>query len=125
MTGCDRGDVVLVNFVFSDESGTKLRPVLVISSADYNRGRLELIVVAITSNVRRRLFGDHRVADWKEAGLFFPSVVTGIFRTVQREMVQRRLGSLTRRDLRAVEDNLRKSLGLAIGVSLDGARGGT
>ena len=112
MTGCDRGDVVLVNFVFSDESGAKLRPVLVISSADYNRSRLELVVVAITSNVRHRLFGDHRVADWREAGLFFPSLVTGIFRTVRREMVQRRLGSLTRPDLRAVENNLRKSLGL-------------
>jgi hypothetical protein len=61
MTGCDRGDAVLISFVFSDESGTKLRPVLVISSADYNRSRLELVVVAITSNVRRRLFGDHLV----------------------------------------------------------------
>ncbi len=113
MTGYDRGDVVLVSFVFSDESGAKLRPVLVISSADYNRGRLELVVVAITSNVRRRLFGDHFVADWKKGGLLFPSVVTGIFRTVRREMVERRLGSLTRRDLHAVENNLRKSLDLA------------
>ena len=32
MTACKRGDVVLVGFVFSDESGRKLRPALVISS---------------------------------------------------------------------------------------------
>ena len=46
MTGCDRGDVVLINFVFSDESGAKLRPALVISSADYNHGALSAAALA-------------------------------------------------------------------------------
>ena len=31
MTVCRRGDVVLVGFVFSDESGRKVRPAVVIS----------------------------------------------------------------------------------------------
>ena len=78
MTAYKRGDVVLVGFVFSDEPGQKLRPALVISSSAYNRGRKEVVVAAITSNVRRRLFGDHLIVDWKDAGLLFPSVATGI-----------------------------------------------
>jgi mRNA-degrading endonuclease toxin of MazEF toxin-antitoxin module len=41
MTGSSRGDVVLVAFVFSDESGAKLRPAIVVSSPSYNRGRQE------------------------------------------------------------------------------------
>lgn len=112
MTAFRRGDVVLVSFVFSDESGTKLRPVLVVSSAIYHRSRREAVVAAITSNVRRRLAGDHLVSRWKEAGLLFPSVVTGILRTVERTMIRRRLGSLDRADLEAVERELRASLAL-------------
>ena len=72
MTVYNRGDVVLVSFVFSDESGKKLRPALVISSAPYNRARQEVVVAAITSNVKRRVFGDHLVANWTGLGCFFP-----------------------------------------------------
>jgi mRNA-degrading endonuclease toxin of MazEF toxin-antitoxin module len=51
MTASRRGDVVPVGFVFSDESGKKLRPALAISSTAYNRGRKEVVVAAITSKV--------------------------------------------------------------------------
>lgn len=112
MTGFRRGDVVLVAFVFADESGSKLRPALVVSSASYHRGRREAIVAAITSNVRRRLTGDYLVSDWRRAGLLFPSVVTGILRTIERSMVRRRLGSLAKSDLGAVDRELRTSLAL-------------
>ena len=112
MTAYSRGEVVLVGFVFSDESGRKLRPVVVISSPAYQRARQEVVVVAISSTVRRRLFGDHAIRDWKEAGLLFPSVVTGILRTIKRTMIHRKLGSMARPDLEAVERELRRCLGL-------------
>jgi mRNA-degrading endonuclease toxin of MazEF toxin-antitoxin module len=100
MTACRRGDVVLVAFVFSEETGTKLRPAL------------EVIVAAITSNVRRRLFGDQIVGDWQGAGLLFPSVVTGTLRTVKRPMIQRRLGAMGAADLRAIDAAIRRCLAL-------------
>jgi len=112
MTACNRGDVVLVSFVFSDESGKKVRPAVVMSSAAYGRSRQEVIIAAITSNIRRRLFGDHLIADWKGAGLLFPSLVTGIFRTVKRTMVDRKLGSMPRPDMEEMDQKLRRSLGL-------------
>ena len=112
MTAYKRGVVVLVGFVFSDESGKKLRPALVISSSAYNRARKEVVVAAITSNVRRRLFGDHLIVDWKGAGLLFPSVVTGILRTVTREMLDRKLGVMAKGDMDAVDNGLRRSLAL-------------
>ncbi len=77
MTTYDRGDSVLVGFMFSDESKRKFRSAVVISSKGYNRERQEVIVAAITSNIRRRLFGDYLIADWKGAGLLFPSMATG------------------------------------------------
>jgi mRNA interferase MazF len=112
MTAYRRGDVVLVAFVFSEETGRKLRPALVVSSQGYHRGRQEIIVAAITSNIRRRLFGDHVVADWQGAGLLFPSVVTGVLRTVKRTVIERRLGAMPAGDLRAIDEGLRRSLGL-------------
>jgi mRNA interferase MazF len=112
MIACDRGDVVLVGFVFSDESGRKVRPALVISSSAYHRARQEVIVAAITSNVRRRLFADHVLTGWKAVGLLFPSLVTAIVRTVKKTMIDRKLGSLNRADQQAVEGELRRALGL-------------
>ncbi|MBI3456390.1 MAG: type II toxin-antitoxin system PemK/MazF family toxin [Candidatus Rokubacteria bacterium] len=111
MTASSRGDVVLVGFVFRDESGKKLRPAVVISSGGYNRARQEVIVAAITSNVRRRLFGDHLIKDWKGAGLLFPSLATGIFRTVKRGMIERKLGTMPGPDMEAIGRELRRALG--------------
>jgi mRNA interferase MazF len=112
MIACNRGDIVLVGFVFAEETGSKVRPALVISSRAYHRARQEVIVAAITSNVRRRLFGEHLLGDWKAAGLLFPSLVTAIVRTVKRTMIDRKLGSLTKADLQAVDGELRRALGL-------------
>ena len=103
---------MLVSFVFSDESGKKLRPAVVISSAAYNRARQEVMIAAITSNVRRRFFGDHQIADWKGAGLLFPSLATGIVRTIKRTMIGRKLGTMPSPDLEAINRELRRSLGL-------------
>jgi len=112
MTVYNRGDVVLVSFVFSDESGKKFRPALVISSAAYNRARHEVIVAAVTSNVRRPLFGDYLIANWKETGLLFPSVVTAILRTIKRTMIEKKLGSMPKANLETFDRELRRCLGM-------------
>lgn len=110
MTACKRGDIVLVGFIFSDESARKLRPAMVLSSPGYTRARREVMVAAISSNVRRRLFGDHVIEDWKSAGLLFPSLVTGILRTITQGMIERRLGVMSAPDMAAVDRELRRSL---------------
>lgn len=50
MSAFSRGDVVLVGFVFSDESGRKLRPAAIISSAAYNRAQQEVVVAALNQH---------------------------------------------------------------------------
>jgi len=92
MIGCRRGDVVLVGFMFADESGWKHRPAVVLSSAAYHSSRQELIVAAVSSNIQRLLFGDHLLVSWKEAGLLFPSVVMGILRTIKVTMIHTQVG---------------------------------
>ncbi|MGQ9627470.1 MAG: type II toxin-antitoxin system PemK/MazF family toxin [Anaerolineae bacterium] len=112
MTDYEQGDVVLVRFVFTDESGAKLRPALIVSTGHYHRGRQEAIMMAITSNVERLLLGDHLIAGWQEAGLLFPSVATGIIRTVKQTMIERRLGKMPSEDMQAIQQQLRQILGL-------------
>lgn len=104
------GSLVLVRFVFADERGAKRRPALIVSGAAYHAGRAEVIVAAVTSNVERLLPGDHRLTDWREAGLPKASVVTGILRTIKANMVERALGRLSEADLRAVGERLRGAL---------------
>ena len=49
------GDVVLVPFPFTDQSGTKKRPAVVVSSHSYNASRRDIVIMAITSQVRTPL----------------------------------------------------------------------
>lgn len=112
MTSCEQGEVVLVRFVFTDETGAKRRPAVVVSTSDYQRGRQEAIIAAITSNVDRLLVGDHLIVGWQEAGLLFPSVATGIIRTIKQAMIERRLGVMPPADLQAIRDKLRQVMGL-------------
>jgi mRNA interferase MazF len=112
MTLHRKGDVVLVSFVFSDESGEKRRPALVLSSDLYNRNRKEVIIAAITSKTGRILEGDYMMSDWRDAGLLFPSLITGIIRTIRGEMIVARLGSLSNKDIQGVEGKLMDIFGL-------------
>ena len=112
MTSVSRGDVVLVKFVFSDEKGAKQRPGLIVSTDGYHQGRREMILAAITSNVGRLLVGDHKIKGWREAGLLYPSIVTGIIRTIKHDMIASTMGKLREPELHAVEDKLREILAL-------------
>ena len=116
MTLYSRGDVVLISFVFTDETGAKQRPAVIISSDAYHRQRRETIISAITSKIDRILAGDHLVSHWQDAGLLFPSVATGIIRTIKQSMITRKLGSLSRDDLREIDRQLAIALGLNSGT---------
>ncbi len=50
-TGYSFGDVVLVPFPFTDQSGTKKRPAVVISSVHYHTDRRDIVIMAITNRL--------------------------------------------------------------------------
>ena len=112
MTKYKRGDIVLVDFGFSEEKGSKKRPALIISSDDYHKNRQEVIAMAITHNIKRVLSGDTKIGEWKKAGLLYPSLVTGIIRTIKNSMIVHKLGVFPQQDFRKVQENLRKAMGL-------------
>jgi len=112
MTGYEFGDVLLVPFPFTDQSATKRRPAVVVSSDAYHRERPDLIILAVTSQARpQAALGEAAVARWKEAGLLRPSVLKPVVATLERGLVLRKLGRLEGEDLQA----LRKVIGEILG----------
>jgi mRNA-degrading endonuclease toxin of MazEF toxin-antitoxin module len=107
-----QGDIILVRFNFADESGTKRRPAVIVSTDDYHEYRQEFIISAITSKMDRTLFGDYLLTGWRDAGLLYPSVATAIIRTVKNSMIERKLGKIQEEDLRLFQIKLREVLGL-------------
>jgi len=112
MTGYSFGDVVLVPFPFTDQSGSKKRPAVVVSSDRYQRERPDLILMPITSqNPSSIRFGDVPVSDTKAAGLILPGVIKPILLTVEARLVIKTLGRLVDDDQRALRHTLAQIAG--------------
>jgi len=106
------GDILLVPFPFTDQTAVKQRPAVVVSSSAYHRDRPDLILMAVTSQVRPgNKIGEAVVTKWKEAGLIKPSVFKPLLTTTERGLIRRKLGSLVDEDRAA----LRTMLGEIIG----------
>jgi len=50
MTSDELGEIVLVPFPFTDQTATRKRSAVVVSSPAYNRQRADIILLAITSH---------------------------------------------------------------------------
>lgn len=106
------GDVVLVPFPFTDQSGNKKRPAVVVSSSAYNGARNDLVILAITSRVHTPLgFGEALVADWQAAGLIKLSVFKPVLATIEQSLVVRKMGELSATDLRALREAVARVIG--------------
>ena len=89
------GDTVLVPFPFTDQTASKRRPAVVISSETYNQSRPDLIMTAVTSQLRpSATFGEVWLRDWQAAGLLKASAVKPVVATFEQSLVIRRLGAL-------------------------------
>lgn len=98
-TGFKFDDVVLVSFPFTSQVGVKQRPAVVVSSSGYQKSRPDLILLAITSQVRPRPgFGEALIADWQGAGLIKPSVLKPVLLTAEKALVRKTLCTLQTAD---------------------------
>jgi mRNA interferase MazF len=115
MTAYRFGDVVLVPFPFTDQTGTKKRPAVVVSSAAYHRERSDIILMAVTSQTRVVMgIGEIPILGWKESGLLKPSILKPVLWTRERLGVIRRLGQFGETDKNALRQSLNKILDIAV-----------
>jgi len=112
MIACRRGDIVLVPFDFTDRSGAKWRPAVVVSSERYNQQTPDLIIASVTGNLGAIAHpGDYQITNWQAAGLLIPSLAQTKLATIEASIAGRKLGSLTDADLEGLDRGLREALG--------------
>lgn len=112
-----RGEIIVVNVPFSDRTGTKPRPALVLSSEAFHGKLPDLIVCPISSQprfYRRPGPGDYPIRDWRAIGFRHPSTVRiSKILAVDKAIIKRPFGLLPNQDLARVDAGVRKALGLA------------
>ena len=85
------GDVVLIQFPFTDSSETKKRPALIVK--DTKDG--DIIVNRITGKVKDTS-EDIEINDWKISGLLISSTIRiHKIATISKKLIERKLGSLS------------------------------
>ena len=89
------GDVVLVPFPFTNQSASKQRPAVIVSSKAYNTAMPDAVVMAITSQLRPAAgFGEVWISEWRAANLLKPSAIKPVFATLEQSLILRQLGTL-------------------------------
>ena len=112
MTDYSFGDIVLVPFPFTDQSFVKKRPDIVVSSQDYNDRLPDLILMAVTSQIKPSVqFGEMTISQWKQAGLLKPSVIKPVFTTIEKGLVLKKLGQLKTKDIETLVLTLQNIIG--------------
>jgi mRNA interferase MazF len=112
MTGYSFGDVVLVPFPFTDQTGSKQRPTVVVSSTHYHRERPDLLLMPITSQVPSTArFGDVAVCDIRTAGLIKDGVIKPVVFTIEAKLVRKKLRRLVDDDQRALRHAIAQLIG--------------
>jgi mRNA interferase MazF len=106
------GDVLLVPFPFTDQTTTKKRPSVVISSDTYNQLKPDLIIMAITSKINPELsLGELEIIKFTEAGLLKPSIIKPVISTIDKSLVIRKLGKLLELDCNNLRNMIKTILG--------------
>ena len=99
------GEILLVPFPFTDQTGSKKRPAVIVSSSAYNTARRDLIIMAVTSQLRpSAMFGEVFVRDWQTAKLLKPSAIKPVITTIEQPLVIRRLGAHSAHDQEALRN---------------------
>ena len=112
MTTYNFGDILLVPFPFTDQTSSKKRPAVIISSKIYNQQKLDLIIMAITSQISSSItFGELHIIDFAAAGLIKASVIKPVISTIEKSLVIRKLGQLQDSDCQNLTNLLKTILG--------------
>ncbi len=98
MTPYKKWDIVLVPFPFTNQKSSKKRPALVISPDEYNN-RLDVVIAFITSKIdQSNRCGDYIINEWSKSGLPKPSMLRMKFTTLDKFMIIKKIGKLSKKD---------------------------
>ncbi len=103
---------VLVPFPFPDQTAVKQRPAVVVSNVACNQAKPDLVLMAVTSQLRATAaLGEVWIGQWEGAGLLKPSAVKPVFTPIEQRLVIRRLGTLAAADRAALQQAIKPIVG--------------
>lgn len=97
----EQRDLLLVPFPFSDQSGRKVRPVVVISNNEFNSRSGDVIVSGVTSNVKRERYSLNLGNSDLESGHLFSEClikVENILR-LEKDLIIKKIGKIKEKKL--------------------------
>lgn len=106
METCSDFDLVVVPFPFTDRTTRKRRPAVVLSTEAYMKDTGNLVCAMVTTATRSSWKSDVQLKDWERAGLPKPSFVRMKLFTLDRRILIRRLGKLSKEDRARVRESL-------------------
>jgi mRNA interferase MazF len=97
------GDIVLVRFSFTNQTASKQRPAVIVSSRAYNLAKPDVVIMAITSQLHSpSSLGEVRIVQWQAANLLKPSAIKPVFATLEQNLVLKKMGVLEASDQTAL-----------------------
>lgn len=94
-------DLLLVPFPFSDQSGRKVRPVIVVSNNQFNKNSEDVLVVGVTSNTSK----DKYTISLNNKDLSEGKLITNCFikseniLKLDKELIIKKIGKINRKTL--------------------------
>ena len=106
----EQRDLLIVPFPFSDQSGRKVRPVVVISHDSFNSYSEDVIVIGVTSNIKKERYALPLTnADLNEGNLFTGCMikVENILR-LEKGLIIKKIGKINEDKLNEIFEILDK-----------------
>ena len=114
-----RGDIVILDVLFSDRTGSKVRPALIVQDDDLNERLTDTIIALITSSRRRstgaasQLPVDPATPEGQQSGLRILSVVQcENLVTVDKSFILGTIGHLSDSTMLQIDQCLKAALGI-------------
>ncbi|MAH07018.1 MazF family transcriptional regulator [Candidatus Pacearchaeota archaeon] len=103
-------DLLLVPFPFSDQSGRKVRPVVVISNEDFNNHSEDLIVIGITTNISKDKYTLPLNNNELEEGKLFSQCVVKVENILKmdKELIIKKIGKINQAKLENIKEKFSK-----------------
>jgi mRNA interferase MazF len=104
----EQKDLLLVPFPFSDQSGRKVRPVIVISNNEFNKYSEDIIVIGVTSNILKDRYTLSLTNSNLDEGKLFTNCIikTENLLKLDKELIIKKIGKINKETLKNLVDKV-------------------
>lgn len=103
-------DLLIVPFPFSDQSGRKVRPVIIVSNNEFNENSDDVVVAGVTSNISKDEYSLNLTNnDLEEGKLFTPCCikVENILK-IDKELIIKKIGKIKKEKLKDMINKIKE-----------------